>query len=119
MTTKKSVAIVSVTSYTGLELVRLLAGHPEFEVVSVTGRSAVGKRLDEVFPQLRFGSHEGSVDPGLVITEESAQTELAFVCLPHAAAAESVGRRRSSSLARARRSCCATSTSLGPRRPPH
>src|SRR5579864_4310238 len=92
MTAKKSVAIVNVTSYTGLELVRLLTGHPAFNVVSVTGRSAVGKRLDEVFPQLRlrFADGESRVDPELEITEEPAQTDLAFVCLPHAAAAESV-----------------------------
>ncbi len=92
MTAKKSVAIVNVTSYTGLELVRLLTRHPEFNVVSATGRSAVGKRLNEVFPQLRFQLHDedGSVDPELEITEEPAQTDLAFVCLPHAAAAESV-----------------------------
>lgn len=91
-----SVSIVSVTSYTGLDLLRLLAQHPQFVVTSVTGRSAVGKRLDEVFPQLRsFVATNGqrlAVDPALVITEEPAQTDLAFVCLPHAAAAESVVR---------------------------
>lgn len=48
-----SVSIVNVTSYTGLELLRMLVGHPEFVVTSVTGRSAVGKRLGEVFPNWR------------------------------------------------------------------
>ena len=52
-----SVSIVNVTSYTGLELLRLLAQHPQFVVTSVTARSAVGKRLDEVFPQLRALQH--------------------------------------------------------------
>ena len=52
-----SVSIVNVTSYTGLELLRLLAQHPQFVVTSVTARSAVGKRLDEVFPQLRALEH--------------------------------------------------------------
>src|SRR5258708_37343973 len=92
-----TVSIVSVTSYTGLELLRLLAGHPQFVVTSVTARSAVGKRLGEVFPQL-YGLHgthcstRPAVDPDLVITEEPAQTDMSFVCLPHAAAAESVLR---------------------------
>lgn len=95
MTEKIPVSIVGVTSYTGLDLLRLLAQHPQFVVTSVTARSAVGKRLDEVFPQLRALTPTTEqttlpVDPALVITEESAQTELAFVCLPHAAAAESV-----------------------------
>ncbi len=84
-----SVSIVNVTGYTGVELLRLLSQHPQFIVTSVTARSAAGKRLSEVFPQFglrgnaRFSSE-------LVITEEPEQTDLAFVCLPHAAAAESV-----------------------------
>src|SRR5438105_2820170 len=84
-----TVSIVNVTSYTGLELLRLLAKHPDFVVTSVTARSAAGKRLGEVFPQLTAASGT-SIDPNLVITEEPGQTELAFVCLPHAAAAEAV-----------------------------
>lgn len=84
-----TVSIVGVTSYTGLELLRLLAQHPEFALTSATGRSAVGKRLAEVFPQLQALS-KGQVDSALVIGEEPEQSDLAFVCLPHAAAAESV-----------------------------
>jgi N-acetyl-gamma-glutamyl-phosphate reductase len=90
-----SVSIVNVTSYTGLELLRLLAQHPDFVLTSATARSAAGQRLDEVFPQLRVrslraGKGHTPVDANLVITEEPAQTDLAFVCLPHAAAAQSV-----------------------------
>ncbi len=83
-----TVSIVNVTSYTALELLRLLAHHPQFVVTSVTGRSAVGKRLGEVFPQLN--ALPSVIDPALIITEEAATTDLAFVCLPHAAAANSV-----------------------------
>src|SRR5260221_3731894 len=83
-----SVSVVNVTSYTGLELLRLLAQHPQFKVTEVTARSAAGKRLDEVFPQLHARTNT-QIPPQLVITEEPAQTDLAFVCLPHAAAAES------------------------------
>ena len=86
----QSVSIVNVTSYTGIELLRLLALHPQFSVQSVTARSAVGRRLGEVFPQLYAWSHGKGIDPNMVIGEEPAQTDLAFVCLPHAAAAESV-----------------------------
>ncbi|HEY6541847.1 MAG TPA: N-acetyl-gamma-glutamyl-phosphate reductase [Ktedonobacteraceae bacterium] len=77
-------SIVNVTSYTGLELLRLLSQHPEFSVTSVTARSSAGKALAEVFPQL-----QGSSCASLTITEEPEQSELAFVCLPHAAAAAS------------------------------
>ncbi len=90
-----SVSIVNVTSYTGIELLRLLAQHPQFQVTSVTARSSVGKRLVEVFPQLYATLRPfetQTVDPSLVITEEPEQTDLAFVCLPHAAAAEFVAK---------------------------
>lgn len=80
-----STSIVNVTSYTGLELLRLLSQHPTFSVTSVTARSAAGKTLAEVFPQLYSGALAS-----LSITEEPDQTELAFVCLPHAAATASV-----------------------------
>jgi N-acetyl-gamma-glutamyl-phosphate reductase len=89
------VSIINVTSYTGIELLRLLAQHPQFQVTSVTGRSSVGKRLDEIFPQLHATLspfERPTVDPTLVITEEPEQSDLAFVCLPHAAAAESVAK---------------------------
>jgi N-acetyl-gamma-glutamyl-phosphate reductase len=87
-----SVSIVNVTSYTGLELLRLLANHPAFTVTSVTARSALGQCLDAVFPQFAAG---GNRSPGaslgdLRITETPERTDLAFVCLPHAAAAETV-----------------------------
>ena len=90
-----TVSIVNVTSYTGVELVRLLASHPDFQVTSVTGRSTIGQRLQDVFPQLHALSSTqdnapSSVDPRLIISAEPEQTDLAFVCLPHAAAAEAV-----------------------------
>ena len=40
-----SVSIVNVTSYSGVELLRLLAQHPHFDVKSVTARSAAGQKL--------------------------------------------------------------------------
>src|SRR5579859_2825070 len=87
-----TVSIVNATSYTGIELLRLLARHPQFIVTSVTARNAVGQRLEEVFPQLRAAvwphAQTPAVDPTLVLAQEPTQTDLAFVCLPHAAAAE-------------------------------
>ena len=95
MMTKISVSIVNVTSYTGLELLRLLSQHPYFSVESLTARSAAGQRLYDVFPQFHAGLKQRDpsstgFDAALVIAEEPAQTDLAFVCLPHATAAASV-----------------------------
>jgi N-acetyl-gamma-glutamyl-phosphate reductase len=91
----QTVSIVNVTSYTGLELMRLLAEHPYFQITSVTGRSAAGQRLGQVFPHLYALAPGGQPGAGerlahLEISEEPAQTDLAFVCLPHAAAAMAV-----------------------------
>ena len=44
--------ILNVTGYVGAELVRLLHGHPHVEIAAVTGRSAAGKRLSDVYPHL-------------------------------------------------------------------
>ena len=46
------VGIINVTGYAGSELVRILYGHPEVEIASVTGRSAAGQKLGDVFPPL-------------------------------------------------------------------
>ncbi len=50
------VAIVGGTGYTGLELLRLLAFHPQAEVLAVTSRSEAGRRVDDMFPSLRGSS---------------------------------------------------------------
>ncbi len=92
-----TVAIVNVTSYTGLELLRLLSQHPRFVVTSVTARSAAGKRLTDVFPHLRATLQTSeqltpALNPSLLLSEEPERTDLAFICLPHAAAAETGAR---------------------------
>ncbi len=49
---KTKVGIINVTGYAGVEQARLLSQHPAVELASVTGRSAAGQRLDDVFPHL-------------------------------------------------------------------
>ncbi|MCK4388485.1 MAG: N-acetyl-gamma-glutamyl-phosphate reductase, partial [Dehalococcoidia bacterium] len=49
---KIKAGIINVTGYVGIELVRLLHHHPEVELKSITGRSAAGQKLGEVFPHL-------------------------------------------------------------------
>ena len=45
-------AILNVSGYAGAELARILHRHPDVAIAAVTGRSAAGKRLGEVFPHL-------------------------------------------------------------------
>lgn len=75
--------IINVTGYAGLELARLLWHHPEIELVSVTGRSAVGKRLPEVLPHLW--------DIDLPVTEKvEGSLDIVFSTLPSGASAEAL-----------------------------
>jgi N-acetyl-gamma-glutamyl-phosphate reductase len=74
------VGIINVTGYAGAELARLLYTHPEAELSSISGRSAAGKSLAEVFPHLACFD--------LTIGEEIADVDFAFSALPHAASAE-------------------------------
>ncbi len=77
------VGIINVTGYAGVELARLLRNHPEAEIVSVTGRSAVGGKLGDVFP------HLSNID--LVIEPELGKSvDVAFSALPQVASAEAV-----------------------------
>lgn len=48
-----SAGIVGGTGYTGVELLRILALHPQVEVSKVTSRSDDGKRVDALYPSLR------------------------------------------------------------------
>ncbi len=81
-----NVAIIGATGYTGLELLRILAKHPEVEVSAVTSRKEAGKKVAEIFP------FEGKF--GELIFEEPApekiaqKAELVFLCVPHGAAAK-------------------------------
>jgi N-acetyl-gamma-glutamyl-phosphate reductase len=45
--------IVGGTGYTGVELLRLLAQHPEVELVAITSRKEAGTPVTEMFPSLR------------------------------------------------------------------
>ena len=76
------VGVVNVTGYIGMEIARLLHGHPEVELASVTGRSAAGKALGEFLPHLS--------DIDLAIGSELDRVDFAFVALPHGESAATV-----------------------------
>lgn len=60
----------------------MLHRHPQVELASITGRSAVGQRLGEVLPHL--------ADIDLVIQPELGDVELVFSALPHKTSVEAV-----------------------------
>lgn len=84
-----NVAVVGATGYSGEELIRLLVRHPGIKLTCLTSRSNAGQRLDAVYPRFgaqRFSSLKFTASDVAAIVESKAQ--IAFLALPHGAAAE-------------------------------
>jgi N-acetyl-gamma-glutamyl-phosphate reductase len=79
------VGIVGGTGYTGVELLRLLAQHPQAELVEITSRKEAGMPVAELFPSLR-----GKLD--LAFSDPSqaglGQCQVVFFATPNAVAME-------------------------------
>ncbi len=85
--TKKKIGIVGATGYTGVELLRLLATHPDVEISYVTSRSNAGMRVDAMFPNLRGFIDLEFSDPS---TDALAQCDLVFFATPNGVAMKHV-----------------------------
>ena len=79
---KLKVGIINVTGYAGIELARLLYRHPKVSLSSITGRSAAGQKLGDVFPHL--------TEIDMTITAELGEVDLAFSAMPHKSSAEAI-----------------------------
>lgn len=77
--------VVGAAGYAGAELVRLLAGHPDFELAAITSNADAGRTLAEVYPsfagtgagELVFSAHDDA---------PLATCDVAFLAVPHTAA---------------------------------
>ena len=73
-------AVSGATGYAGGEVLRLLCGHPEIEITTVTAHSSAGRRLGELQPHL----HELADREVLETTAENlAGHDVVFLALPH------------------------------------
>ncbi|NPD16154.1 N-acetyl-gamma-glutamyl-phosphate reductase [Xinfangfangia sp. D13-10-4-6] len=75
------IAILGASGYTGAELVRLIAGHPQMRITALSADRKAGMAMADVFPFLRH------LDlPRLVKIDEIdfTQIDLCFCALPHA-----------------------------------
>jgi len=77
------VGIVGASGYTGAELLRLCAQHPEFEVVYATGDTQAGTRAASLYPSLA-GRYPSLTFEEFQI-EKAADLDLVFLGLPHEA----------------------------------
>ena len=75
--------IVGGTGYSGVELLRLLAQHPQVEIAVATSRQEAGKRVSDAYPSLR-----GRVELEFKKPEEPAlkKCDVVFFCTPNGVA---------------------------------
>ncbi|MGB0114811.1 MAG: N-acetyl-gamma-glutamyl-phosphate reductase [Ilumatobacteraceae bacterium] len=81
-----SVGIIGASGYTGAELLRLAAQHPNFDVRVATGDSMAGRRAADVYPSLEVAYPDlefSAFDPA-----QTAGLDLVFLGLPHGASME-------------------------------
>lgn len=74
------IAIIGASGYTGAELIRLIAGHPQIKIVALGANSKAGQSVAAVFPHLRH------LDlPPLVKIDQIdfSGVDLCFCALPH------------------------------------
>ena len=85
MVLTRKVAVFGASGYAGGELVRMLDGHPEMELVHLGAHSRIGSHLSEVHPQLAGGERTlGSNEPDDLVDD----IDLVFLALPHGASWE-------------------------------
>jgi N-acetyl-gamma-glutamyl-phosphate reductase len=83
------VIVAGATGFAGALAAHLLWRSPGFELVAVTGRSEVGRRLDDLYPRYRVPLEIEALDLDAI-----GAIDAAVVAYPHAAAAPTVGALR-------------------------
>ena len=77
------VGVVGAAGFAGIEVVRLVLGHPEFELAAATSNELAGKRIADVYPNF-----EGCTDVMFSTHDEAPldSCDLVFLAVPHTAA---------------------------------
>lgn len=82
------VGIIGASGYTGNELVRILAQHPEAEIVAITSRTHEGRKFEDVYGN--FTGWDGPVFSGSDSADAVADCDVVFMAMPHGVALELV-----------------------------
>jgi len=84
------VGVYGASGYVGYELLCLLNGHRDTEVVFATSRSSAGQRLSDLYPSVPGYPYDGQlVAPESVVLDG---VDVVFTCLPHGQAMGAVKR---------------------------
>ena len=73
------IGVVGATGYTGIELLRLLAIHPNAQVIVITSREHAGVRVDILFPALRGFYDQHFVEPN---SDDLYKCDVVFFATP-------------------------------------
>jgi N-acetyl-gamma-glutamyl-phosphate reductase len=88
------VLVAGATGFAGALAAHLLWRHPRFELVALTGRSEIGRRLDDLYPRYRVPLTIQELDLDGAGFDALGALDAAVVAYPHAAAAPTVGALR-------------------------
>jgi N-acetyl-gamma-glutamyl-phosphate reductase len=75
-------AVLGAAGYTGIEMVRLVLGHPDFELTLVTSAADAGRSVDDAYPAL---AGCGLVFEDPTSCDIAGSAEVAFLAVPHTA----------------------------------
>ena len=75
-------SVIGATGYAGVELLRLLDGHPEAEITAITSESSTGEAIASMYPHLS-GRIEKNLTSMKDIKAIAAESDVIFIALPH------------------------------------
>lgn len=86
-TTMTKIGIIGASGFTGAELLRLAAGHPDFEVAVATAATQAGVGIADLYPSLRpvYGERQFTAFDPATDAESLSGLDLVFLGLPHGA----------------------------------
>ncbi|MDO4179013.1 MAG: N-acetyl-gamma-glutamyl-phosphate reductase [Phascolarctobacterium sp.] len=75
-------SVIGATGYAGVELLRLLYGHPEAEIAHITSESSTGEAIASMYPHLT-----NRIEKNLTSMKDlegiAADSDVVFIALPH------------------------------------
>ena len=84
-----NIAIIGASGYTGAELIRLIASHPNLKIKTLVANSKAGQSMRKVFPHL---SHLDLPDLVAVDDVDFEEIDLCFCAMPHQTSQEMIAK---------------------------
>ncbi|MBR1428893.1 MAG: N-acetyl-gamma-glutamyl-phosphate reductase [Rickettsiales bacterium] len=89
--TKINAAVIGATGYTGYELVKILAHHPNVDIKYLSSRSNVGVKYTDIYPQLKHILSEITCIEDN-INKIANEVDVIFLALPHGVSSSKINK---------------------------